>query len=227
MIKIIHQKITSIKLERKYKAGAYYQITKTPYTLVERDTGKYGEYLTYQCLKKFEAIGGKFLFNLYLPKGEGQTTEVDILLIGPKGLFVLESKNYSGWIFGEEKQKYWRQIFPRGKGRSHTEYFYNPMRQNQTHIKSLKALLDPVIPIYSIIVFSDRCELKSVPMDSDEEFIVQRGELASLITALWDQSDSRAFHEDEINHLYVQLYPYTQVSAEVKEKHLTDVQHRG
>ncbi len=94
-----------VKKNKEYKNGAYYQITKLPYSSVKHNTGRYGEYLTYKYLKNFEASGAKFLFNIYIPKENGETTEIDVLMICSKGIFVFESKNYSGWIFGSETQK--------------------------------------------------------------------------------------------------------------------------
>ena len=40
----------------------------------------------------------KFLFNLYVPRDNGKTSEIDVIMLHPKGLFVIESKNCSGWI---------------------------------------------------------------------------------------------------------------------------------
>ncbi len=82
----------------QYKKSTYYEITKNSYLSVLCDKGKYGEYLVYENLSFQELSGGKFLFNLYLPDGNNATTEIDILLICSKGLFVIESKNYDGWI---------------------------------------------------------------------------------------------------------------------------------
>ena len=47
--------------------------------------GAYGEYLIYVRLKDLERSGGRFLFNLYIPKLGGGTTEIDVVLIHPKG----------------------------------------------------------------------------------------------------------------------------------------------
>lgn len=38
------------------------------------------------------------------------TYEIDLIMISETGIYVFESKNYSGWIFGDEKQRYWTQI---------------------------------------------------------------------------------------------------------------------
>ena len=84
-----------------YEKSSYYQITKKPLSTLNK--GEVGEYLIWEELQRFEEEGGKFLFNLYIPKPNGETTEVDVVFIHPKGFFVFESKNYKGWIFGSEK----------------------------------------------------------------------------------------------------------------------------
>ena len=88
---------------------------------------------------------------------------IAVLLITIKGLFVFESKNYSGWILGSETQKNWTQTLPKGRGKNQKEYFYNPILQNKGHINTLKKILKQNVPIYSIITFSERCTLKKVP----------------------------------------------------------------
>ena len=117
--------LTKYKRHKEYTNSAYYKTTQLSYRSVKKDLGRYGEYLTYKRLKKFEESGAKFLFNLYIPKDNDKTTEIDVLMISPRGLFAFESKNYSGWIFGSETQKYWYQTLPTGRGESHKEKFYN------------------------------------------------------------------------------------------------------
>lgn len=146
--------VVLVKKNKEYKNGSYYQITKLPYHSVKHDIGRYGEYLTYKYLKQFESNGAKFLFNVYIPKENGETTEIDVLMICSNGIFVFESKNYSGWIFGSESQKNWYQTLPSGRGRSHKEHFYNPIMQNRSHIKYLKAFLNKEIPMYSAMSLS-------------------------------------------------------------------------
>lgn len=63
--------------------------------------GRRGEKLTERELKlvKFFGRDGKVLRNVYVPKDNGETSEIDVLFITQKGIFVFESKNYSGWMF--------------------------------------------------------------------------------------------------------------------------------
>lgn len=207
-----------------YKKGAYFSITKFPYWFLRFDVGRYGEYQTYKVLNAFEKEGAKFLFNLYIPKENGQTTEIDVLMICRKGIFVFESKNYSGWIFGSENQKNWYQTLPSGKNRSHKEHFYNPIMQNRTYIKNLKTLIGDDISTFSVIVFSERCTLKSVSVKSDDVKVVKRDCLFDLVCNICSNS-SEILDENKVTELYELLYPYTQVTEEEKEKHVQDIKN--
>ena len=57
-----------------------------------------------------------------MSKEDGETSEVDLIFITQKGIFVFESKNYSGWIFGDEKSRNWTAMLPNKQ----KHQFYNP-----------------------------------------------------------------------------------------------------
>lgn len=215
--------IVLVKKNKEYKNSSYYQITKLPYFSAKRDTGRYGEYLTYKYLKNFETNGAKFLFNTYIPKKNGETTEIDVLMICRKGIFVFESKNYSGWIFGSENQKNWYQTLPKGRGRSHKKTFYNPIMQNRSHIKHLKAFLGNQIPMWSIIVFSDRCTLKNIQIRSNNISVINRYNIAPVVSNICNQFPYDSLSDSDIMMIYNKLYPYTQVDEIVKRKHVTNI----
>ena len=98
------------------------------------------------------------LNNITLPLANGGSTQVDHVIVSIYGIFVIETKNYKGWIFGNEKQKQWTQAFPNG-----SKYkFQNPLRQNYLHIKTLSELLDlDQRYFHSMIAFIGECELKT------------------------------------------------------------------
>jgi len=208
---------------QQYKKGAYYQVTKNPYSSVKCDKGKYAEYLTYRSLCHFENSGGKFLFNILVPKGHNETTEIDALLICSKGLFVFECKNYSGWIFGNEAQKNWTQTLPQGRGRSHKERFYNPIMQNASHIRHLKNLIGQNVPMHSIIVFSDRCTLKNITVKSNDIRVINHYSIASVVAQICNQTPTDIFTETEVNYIYGKLHPYTQFGCDVKKQHVENI----
>ena len=206
-----------------YRKSSYYQITKVPFSKLNK--GEFGEYLIWKVLKRFERNGGKFLFNLYIPKPNDETTEVDVVLIHPKGFFVIESKNYNGWIFGGEKNRYWTQTLPMGKGyESNKERFYNPLRQNGSHIKHLKRILSKTVPMWSVIVFSDECTFKDVTISSDKPYkVVQLSELKSLVNSLIKKTDNDLFSESDIQWMYDEILPFTMEDEELKKRHIDNI----
>lgn len=73
------------------------------------------------------------LINLYVPKEDKEATDLDVVLFHESNN-VLESGNYSGWIFGTEYLKCWTQTLPTGREHSR-ETCFNPFMQNKGHIK--------------------------------------------------------------------------------------------
>lgn len=163
------------------------------------DKGRHLEYLTYKSLRHYEKIGGKFLFNTVIPKRNGEPTEIDVILICSKGLFVFECKNYSGWIFGDELQKQWTQTLPIGPGRCHKEHFYNPIMQNASHIRHLKNLLGKNLPMWSIIVFSDICEFKNVTVRSNVN-VINHYNLNYVVSDICNQVQD-VYTETQVNNI--------------------------
>lgn len=209
--------------KKNYEKTAYFFATKIPYDIVARRPGVRGEYLLYKELRSLEAGGAKFLFNTYIPKGNGETSEIDIICICHQGIFVFESKDYSGWIYGHETQEKWTQTFAHRRGVTKVR-FNNPVRQNQTHIKYLRSYLqwENYLPIWSVIVFSNRCELKQIEITRENVFVVQCQEVYSRILTLID-NNAYVLSKNDIDDIYRYLYPLTQVSDEVKRQHNENV----
>jgi len=77
--------------------------------------------------------------DLYLPRPDGDgLTQVDHAVVSPYGIFVIETKNYTGWIYGSEHQAKWTQTFRTGSKVS----FQNPIWQNKLHLRALARLLN-------------------------------------------------------------------------------------
>ena len=207
-----------------YKKTTYFKITGIPYLKMLFDSGRYGEYLTYIYIREYEQNGAKFLFNVYLPRENNETTEIDVLMIYKSGLYVFESKNYSGWIFGDEKNKNWTQTLPSGR-KSHKEHFFNPIMQNKLHIKWLLNALESDIPTHSIIVFSERCTLKSINNVSSNIKVIKRGDVKSTVDQI-DLSTGEILTNETIDEIYNKLYNSSQVDENTKEKHIENIKHR-
>lgn len=89
---------------------------------------------------------------------DGSTTQIDHVLICTKGVFVIETKHYSGWIYGDAKQKQWMQVLFKKRSQ-----FQNPIHQNYKHIKAIQTLFDfvPTDQIKSLVVFTGDGEFKT------------------------------------------------------------------
>lgn len=94
--------------------------------------------------------------NVTLPAEDG-TTQIDHVIVSKFGVFVVETKNMKGWIFGGPNQSMWTQkIF------KHTSKFQNPLYQNYKHVKTLESLLGlSDQQIHSLIVFVGESTFKT------------------------------------------------------------------
>lgn len=183
------------------------------------NTGQIGEFVTEFALTNHN-LSGEFIVlkNIYIPAGK-KTSEIDLLMIHERGIFVFESKNYSGWIFGNSDQLYWTQVLSGGEKNK----FYNPIRQNLTHIKALAEFWEkPISEFTSYIVFSERCTLKKVPEDTKNVIIVRRPNmLRKLRTQL--QIFPVKYTHDELQSMSDSLKPFTDKALCEKQQHIEDI----
>ncbi len=184
--------------------------------------GQYGENKIYDVLEKVEGYKA-ILPNCYLPKSNGETTEVDLILLHESGIYVFESKNYSGWIFGNENQKYWTQSFSDRKGGTKKYKFYNPIWQNDTHIEALQDVLEnKTINIYSYVVFGNDCDLVDVRISESNYYVVQRRELLRSISENAEYH-GRLLSNEAIDEIYTILLPHTEISQAEREAHIQNI----
>lgn len=111
--------------------------------------------------KRFVAPDYHLLNHVTLRLREG-TTQIDHVLVSRFGLFVIETKDYRGWIFASPDDRYWTQVFYRAKFR-----FQNPIRQNYKHARAVQDLLEflPADAIRPVVVFTGSAEFKTTVPD--------------------------------------------------------------
>ncbi|MFU8892697.1 MAG: nuclease-related domain-containing protein [Luteolibacter sp.] len=112
--------------------------------------GWFGERAVSKSLSRLDPEIYQTFHDLYLPRPDGKgTTQLDHVVVSPFGIFVIETKNYRGWIFGSEKQRQWTQQIYKRK-----ERFQNPLHQNHLHIRALMDFLGlPESAFHSVIFF--------------------------------------------------------------------------
>lgn len=117
-----------------------------------------GEALLSQTLRKhFNSNDYHLLNHITLKYGDG-TTQIDHILVSRFGVFVIETKDYTGWIFANTDHATWTQVTFNDKYK-----FQNPIHQNYGHVRAVQELLDfvPSTAINSAVVFVGDAEFKT------------------------------------------------------------------
>ncbi len=153
-----------------------------------RRLGKQGEAKVRKMLKRTKSFKKRILNDVILQVEYGNTVQIDHILINEYGVFVIETKNYKGVVYGTEGKSYWRQYL---KKKSFT--FYNPIKQNESHIQHLKEMFGKKYPYYSIIVF-----VGSTVKKIDSEIVFSLSELEFYL----DSFKQKAIRPKDIKSLY-------------------------
>lgn len=154
--------------------------------------------------------------DIMLPTIDGATTQVDHIVVSRYGIFVVETKNYGGWIFGGEKQRTWTQSFQKGyTGDSEKFHFQNPIRQNWRHIYTLSDCLElPRRYFFNIVAFCGSGEF----MTEMPENVMYSAELVSYIRSFEMPVMSDAKVEEIVQRL---LKLNAGISEEERLSHIT------
>ena len=127
--------------------------------------GKSGEQFVSRKLLSLDPQRYRVLDDLMFPSlGNISTTQIDHVVVSNFGVFCIETKSYSGWIFGSAQQQYWTQVIYHYKKK-----FYNPLRQNYAHIKAVEEILRstfPQAPIKGFVAFPSADRLQISGTDS-------------------------------------------------------------
>ncbi len=185
--------------KRKFGRSVYRAETGKRLKTVEKGKGTEGEYLTSLALEKKIRGRALFVFNAYLPCRSGGSTETDIIMIHEKGIVVIENKNYGGRVKGRADREYWEHVLPSGR-----RTFYNPVYQNQNHVRHLKRLLGEKgwkIPVMSAVVFNDRLERLRVKRCGTDAVICRSRKAAGKINRRLKKMET-VLDEQELEAVY-------------------------
>ena len=169
-----------------------------------------------QLLRKLP-ISYRHYRNLVLQTAQGDLTEVDHLIVSPYGIFVIEVKNYQGWIFGGEKQAQWTvQRFRR------KHCFMNPLRQNFKHTEAIKHVLGlakaGVDKVHSIVAFGPRAEFKTLLPAN----VMHIDQVANYLQQFYQP----CFSDDELRQFNVRLNLAVSSRKALSKLHLAQVRKR-
>lgn len=125
-------------------------------------SGVRGESDTLEILKKlpknFTIITNPVILN------RGVTLELDFIVVGKNGVFIVESKNYRGIISGKTSSAKWKQIKHGKNDRVYEKEVRNPVKQAHRQGRRMLEMFrdfDITADIFPIVYFVDsRSELK-------------------------------------------------------------------
>jgi hypothetical protein len=126
--------------------------------------------------------------DLYIKKPNGNSSQIDLVVPTKAGIIVFEVKDYSGWIFGNGNNTNWTKVLAYGREKYR---FYNPIKQNNGHIASLRKLLwREQVPFYSVIVFYGNCELKDISFVPKGTFIVRPWRVLEVVDSIINDNET-------------------------------------
>lgn len=177
--------------------------------------GSIGEKVVGRRLKRFGFMRNyKYLNNVYFPLYDS-TTQIDHIVIGSFGVLIVETKNFSGEVYGNPAEKDWLQV-KKGIRRS----FYNPIMQNKTHVDNIRHIFAEEeiynVKVYSLVVFADKKLELNVPPGC---FVVK-------INKLKRELKRRVYRVDngvDVDLVYQTLQRHRIESKRVESKHSRDV----
>lgn len=166
--------------------------------------------------------GQQYVINDLLFKTQSDNTcQIDHIYINSSGIYVIETKNYAGLICGTEAQREWTQVLAYGNERNK---FYNPIKQNSTHIYHLSEYLKIKNIFHNIVVFVGNADLSNVYADnvfniSNLQFIKNRntglnlsvGKMEYYYNKLLElKNENQISREEHINNIHEKQYKLQQ-----------------
>lgn len=176
----------------------------------KRDEELIGQFYENLSIKELDKLSDEYsIINDILIEYDGRTTQIDHIVVSPYGIFVIETKGYKGWIIGSENREFWVQnIF------GNSFKFYNPIKQNENHIKRLKKILklSSDTPFISIVAFNDSAILK---IKTDNHIVVKISEIVDTIK----KYNNIAIGSDEQSSIKNILKKYKNNDSDKLEQH--------
>lgn len=131
-----------------------YNYSNNNYNNTYRDKGTIGEEEIDRELQHLDRTNYVVLRNLVL-LNNNSTHQIDHVVVSNYGIFIIETKNYTGFVKGSDKYHKWVQFIGKKK-----YFFLNPVIQNKGHIKALEAFFPDYSPFFvPIVCFTNKTRL--------------------------------------------------------------------
>lgn len=178
--------------------------------------GKRGEMKVGRIIKRIaKKYNGKVINDVIVQDSEsGLTSQIDHILFLRTGIYVIETKNYTGRIYGEAKERKWTQVLKYGQVKN---TLYNPLMQNYTHIRRLRNALGINKGIISCVVF-----VRGNTQYIDANNVFSPRELKSYILEAINNEQEK-FNSVELENAYIKINEFKENPIETNKEHVQKI----
>jgi hypothetical protein len=180
--------------------------------------GWLGEYQVRRIIGKNNPNKNKYVINNLTFYDGTKSVQIDHLIISPSGLIVIETKNRVGKIYGKEDDLNWTVVFKYGKEKAS---MFNPVKQNEGHLKSLEKILSFKTPMNSIIVFTKNADLREISTQNTP--VVYANSLKQFIK---EYSVASAISSEQVLYIYNQLKEIKDNNKITNKEHVASINQR-
>lgn len=173
-------------------------------------------------------LSNVLLIKPFKGKSNVPTVQIDHIVVSVYGIFVIETKNWAGSIYGTEQSKNWKVYLRKQKYENE-----NPIIQNKTHIKFLTDILArnadylgiriSDIQMYSIVAFSERARLGKLKI-SDLSDVVYFNQVPNVIL---NKSINKVFTLSQVEKIANFISDNNVYSSENMDKHVNAIHNKN
>ena len=211
---------------RKYTIEDFKKYGESPWELCLRDR----QNKRYLPLNKGIALNRLLNYpGTVLYEAVKKSSQIDHVIVSPYGIYLVETKNHKGFIFGDMYSKVWTQVLNGQAGAraygGHSHYtFLNPVEQNRLHVMHLsqQIRLNPRFILGMIVFTSPDANLDNVRSDCCYTISTFTNTLMNHGCAVWDKK--------RVESLIKRIESINSSSYSLSKEHVTyvkDIQHRA
>lgn len=201
--------------------------------------GRIGEHMVKKTLTKTVKKDQGLIYKDIMFGTDDKSVQIDNILITQKCVYVIEVKNYKGRIYGSENDNKWCQTIKyrnKKKGKNNSTYykthiekndFYNPIMQNQTHIRRMIETLPSIqnMTIMNIVVFLNAADLKNLTINSRGVVVINLRKLKHVISEIEERTE-KAINEQMLLVLKEEILLADTKSKENMKQHVARIQSK-
>ncbi|MGF9697357.1 nuclease-related domain-containing protein [Paenibacillus sp. MABNR03] len=157
------------------------------------------------------------------PKSRSGYSQIDHVVIGPRGIFVIETRNLTtGEIRGGRREANWTVSTSRIK-------MYNPLMQHRGHVEAVHAHLGDYkrMRLISMVTFTNRCRISvdpAVRYVNSDELVIYDHELVETILRKTEKLEADVpetlYKEQDIQAIHSLLSAANCTEAQTRAEHI-------